>query len=281
MKKKLLIMVMVLSVIIGVSYLKADSGWDMDYDYGGSSWSSSSYDYDYDYDYGSSSYYVDGSGGSEGWPVLIITVLFILYACITDGKKSSSSSSTYNTKRKFEDISLEEASKYGINIKEFKINAFNKYVNIQNAWSEFDYDKLQTLLTDELFNTYKMQLDTLKIKHQKNIMKDFKYIDAKVYNVKNEGTITTVSLYLNISMYDYVVDHKGNVVRGNDRRKVNIEYLIELNKDTGTSIKKCPNCGAEINAVVSCECEYCRSKIIVKPSEYVFASKSNVGQRWE
>ena len=171
-------------------------------------------------------------------------------------------------------------SEYGINIKEFKVDVFNKYVSIQNAWSEFDYDKLQTMLTDELFNTYKMQLDALKIKHQKNIMKDFKYIDAKIFDVKTEGSITTVSLYLNISMYDYVVDHSGKVVRGRDKQRVDIEYIIELNKDSDTAVKTCPNCGAKINAVVSCECEYCKSKIVVKPNDYVFASKSNIGQRW-
>ena len=53
--------------------------------------------------------------------------------------------------------------------------AFEVYENLQYAWSNFDYEEMRKLVSDELYNQYKLQLDTLKIKNQRNVMEDIKY----------------------------------------------------------------------------------------------------------
>ena len=40
--------------------------------------------------------------------------------------------------------------------------AFENFIAIQYAWSEFKYKKLRELCTDELYNSYKSQIETLK-----------------------------------------------------------------------------------------------------------------------
>ena len=215
--------------------------------------------------------------------IIVVIIWAILYLFVLPLARSSYSSFTTVTRDSlYKDIDEELALKYGIDLKEFKKMAYDKYVQIQQSWTNFDYDKLKDLLSDELYNSYRMQLETLKIKNQKNIMKDFKFYYAKVYRVVESSGIITVSVYLNISMYDYVVDSKGTTIRGNDRRKVNIGYVIDFTKDinSNSEVKICPNCGSEINMKVSGNCEYCRSKIIVKPTDYVMSRKTNISQKW-
>ena len=161
MKKKLFIVpIILICLIFGFSYIKADSGWDTDYDFGGSSdWGSSSSYSSYDYSYGSSSYSDGDAEFSLLYFVLIVGGLIVfgaIDAYIIEPidarirkRFKKSKRNKINSYNKYNDITEEEAAKYGINLKEFKIDMFNKYVEIQNAWSEFDYDKLKELLTDE------------------------------------------------------------------------------------------------------------------------------------
>lgn len=91
---------------------------------------------------------------------------------------------------------------------EFKKLAFELYKSIQEEWMNFDYEGLRKHLTDELYNSYVMQLDALKVKGQQNIMKDFENIDVKITNITEESGIVNVTVYLHTAMYDYVVDNK-------------------------------------------------------------------------
>ena len=158
--------------------------------------------------------------------------------------------------------------------------AFDKYVEIQKAWTDFDYDILRVLLTDELYNTYMMQLDALKLKNQKNIMSDFKLITVKIYNITEENGLLNISIYLRCQMYDYVIDNEEKVVRGDKNHKIDIEYEITFVKTTNEIHETvCPNCGAKIDAVTSGKCDYCDSVIVVDAKDYVMSKKTCVGQR--
>ena len=66
-------------------------------------------------------------------------------------------------------ITEEEFSKYikDETMEQFILNRYQDYLAIQNAWMEFDYDVLGNKTTNELYNQYLMQLETLKTKGQK------------------------------------------------------------------------------------------------------------------
>ena len=157
---------------------------------------------------------------------------------------------------------------------------YEKYVKIQNDWTNFNYDGLQQNLTDELYNTYLMQLDALKLKKQKNIMNDFDLINCKIYGVTEENGMLNVKTYLRVTMYDYVVDEKGTVLRGTDKRKIDIEYTITFVKSLKNGKDTyCPNCGAKIEMNASGKCPYCGSTVVIDAEDFVMSKKTCVGQR--
>ncbi len=290
MKKKLTISLIIISLFFGGMMLtpKADSGWDSSYD---SSWdsrwdSSSSWDNDsgwdssssWDRDYSSSSSY-HGSSSSSGSLVsliiFIVIIIIVFNVLRSTGKPSSSPINMY------QDLDDEILKKYGINKSEFKKMVYDKYVSIQKDWMNFNYKGLQSNLTDELYNTYKMQLEALKLKKQKNIMDDFNLIDCRIISVNEINGLLNVNAFLRVEMHDYVVDEKEEVVRGNKNALIDIEYVITFVKSSSSDDKEvmCPNCGAKIDAVARGKCEYCGSTVVVNAKDFVMSKKTCVGQR--
>ena len=160
---------------------------------------------------------------------------------------------------------------------ELKKEFYNKFVEIQNAWMNFDYDKLRILCTDELFNTYKSQLRTLKLKNGQNIMSNFKQKEIKIRFARTSKSYITVGIFLRVSFIDYVINKKTNkVTAGKKHRKITNNYLMEFVKANGENIiTKCPSCGAKVNMVTSGECEHCGATIVVPPKEFVLSKKTN------
>ena len=150
-----------------------------------------------------------------------------------------------------------------------------KFIDVQNAWMNFDYDALKNLCSDELFNTYKAQLDTLKLKNGQNIMSNFRPIFSNITSLKVEDGLIIIKMFLKISFFDYVIDTKTQkVIRGNKSHLFNNLYNLEYIIGKDDEEHKCPNCGAKVENVTAGKCKYCGAPIVVKPRDYVLNRKN-------
>lgn len=192
----------------------------------------------------------------------------------------SKNKNVINTKtRTYYDVSDAVLLKYGItDVSIFKRELFDIYVDIQKAWMNFDYHTLNLLITNELYNMYVSQLESLKLKNEKNVMSDFENIDLKIYSVDSNNGIVTLKFYLNVKMYDYVVDYYNNVTRGNKNKKIDIKYLITMQKNIGDIVTECPNCGAKIESNQTV-CRYCNSKFVNNSTNWVMSKKECIEQK--
>lgn len=289
MKKKILVIIMAIILVFcnNFAIVNADSGWDFDYDYdyGGSDWDfDSDWDYDDDWDYGAG--YVDGNsdnGGEGSWISLVVLVIIIV-AIIMIEKDSGSKKKSNVTNGNITPNVLgdEELKKYpNLNKDKLLADAFEIYKGIQTAWSNFDYDALRKLTTDEMYNMYKMQLDTLSIKNEKNIMKDFNMSFIGITDVAELNGVLTVKVRLNVSQKDYVVNSATNeVTRGNANTVFNVAYdLTFVNNVNKEVLKNCPNCGAAIENSGSQKCEYCNADLVGNSTDnWVLAKKETIKQ---
>lgn len=291
--KKILLGILVILVSFGIIYMpvKADSGWDTDYDSGwdsGSDWGSS---WDSDYDYGSSwggSYSGGSYSGTSGGisTIIIAVVIIIIIYNATNNRNKPNGGNKKNTITKssnYTDTSIQKISSVDPNLisSEFKSQVFNIYKDIQTAWMNFDTDTIRKLTTDEIYNMYSSQLETLKLKKQKNIMKDITLEEVKIIDIKKEKNIITTNVYMRVKCYDYVIKESTNeTVRGNDKQKIIIEYILSFVKSSTNNKKeeKCPNCGAPVDIHASAKCPYCDSTLVKDASEYVMSKKTCIGQ---
>ena len=298
--RKILLSILLLTLSFGLMYMpvKADSGWDSDYDSGGwdSDWGSdwdSDWGSDWDSDYGSSWSGSSGggsySGSSGGIGVIIIAVIIIIIVfSITNNKNNRNRPGGGNTNirtksNNYHDTSIQKISMVDPNLNpaEFKSQAFNIYKDIQTAWMEFDTGTIRKLTTDEIYNMYSSQLETLKLKGQKNIMKDITLEEAKIIDIKKTSNIITANVYLRVKCYDYVIKEKTReTVRGKDNQKIIIEYVLSFVKSAinNKEEEKCPNCGAPVDIKASATCPYCDSTLVKDASDYVMSKKTCIGQ---
>ena len=318
MKYKIIIVsILLLSIFItvkNIQYSRADSGWDVSYDESSSyDYDTSSIDDNYSNSGGILGlcnnpsipfirYYCNEltlsnlfTGRLNFGEVLLVIIkyllklLFISFIIIVGifslfNKSQGIFSKIFKRKSpkkgtKINSVKEDTLAEFKINEEEFINMAFYKFVKIQEAWMNFDYDKLKELVTDELYNTYCAQLERFKIKKQKIVIKKKKKIDAKIIKIKKENNTLSVKVYLNVSMYDYIIDENHNLVRGSKKSKIDLEYKITFVKYLNNKVDVCPNCGGKLRSKSIKKCNYCGSIIEKRSNDYVMSSKVTIGQR--
>ena len=288
-----------------LSNVATDSGFDTSYDSGGSSSSSSSSDFD-----GSSGEPMDifdrGDNITLGIflsiflliifkevadkkvriiiglimiSIIVLALLRILFLIFFGGIIALFTVVPFILSRRSKNVKAlkrEYLPKTDENLKMLE-EGYKIFINVQNAWMNFDYDQLREETTDNLYNTYYNQLQPLSLKGQKNVMSDFELINYELVNIKEKDNVTTVKIELEVKFYDYIADQKGNVIRGTKNKKVHMLYEMTYiyNKK---AITKCPNCDADLNSSDEI-CSYCNTKITSIRSKMKLSTKKCLRQR--
>ncbi len=288
MKKRervIFIILLLLCLFFPIHRLSADSGWDGGYDSGGSSdWGSSSSDWgSSSSDWDSSDWSSSGGSYSSGSldPFMVMAIIaFIVIIFVISNKTSQRAMVQSTTLGRVNPYDVNKVKAVLIDFDEdkFKEKAYELYQEIQVAWMDFDKDSIRKCVTDELYNTYSAQLSTLKIKNQKNIMKDFKLLNSSIIGMEIKEKMVSLTIKMKVECYDYVVDKEGKTLRGNDKQKVIYEYTMTFNKGVSDRPNKCPNCNAPLDNVNSSKCPYCDSNIINEGYDWVLAKKQVLSQ---
>ena len=285
MKNKLIYLLLVIILLEGLFFafrtnltsVKVDSGWDSSYSSsssssgGGWSSSSSSSSYSHDRSHGSSSPSRPLSPLEIFSVILVSIILVILFFVFTSSKHT-----TNRKKYPYDDMNVDLYNKFNLGpLLKLKKTFLNNFIEIQNAWMNFDYDTLAKYCSNELYNSYKSDLEILKLKNGKNVMFDFTQLNMKVYDIKQEQNCLDIYVYLHISFYDYVIDTlKMQVIRGNKLNKVSNHYLLIFRKNLN-SVSKCPSCGADITTNTD-KCSHCGNIIVNNNTNYVLISKGRI-----
>ncbi len=233
-----------------------DSGFDVSYDSGGSSGG-------------------DGSGLFDliflfiNYPIptlIFFMILMVIVSIENNKKRKADGNNVTKILNSYQD--KEE--------KELLLKGYQIFYDIQMAWKNFDYDALKKLVTDELYNTYQNQIKTLELKGQKNIMRDFTLLSAKLLLNKEEDDQQTIIMAIEVSFYDYLIDvNTKKVLRGKDTSKVYMNYhltFVSNKKSSGI----CPNCGAPLEKPNYCD--YCKSHIQGLNTEMRMSKKETIKQ---
>ena len=272
------------NIVYKESNSNPDSGYD--YDYGGGDYSGGS-----SYDYGGSSH---GRGSSRikctGDCARDRNIMFcILMGFITITVTTCILADKYE-KKKMKLAKVDEIFNYNQNAYDLLVKdgydpnhilerAYQIYYEVQVGWMNFDYNVLRKNLSDELYNEYKIQLDTMRLNKQQNIMTDISKSKIVICDVINNNGTYTITVHLGVNQKDYIVnmDKPRVPVRGNKKlHDVYYELTFEMTKDRTNS---CSNCGATLDGnIASQTCPYCNSIVISKNHDLVMVKKKVIMQ---
>ena len=254
--------------------------WDDDYSSGGSSswWDDDDDDYYYS---GGSSYGGTYSGGgslSPGGLAIVLLVLFTPVIVITIIKLCSAMKN--KTVKKVHNIHGILRRHYNTVIGDGKDvqlvqTAYNNYVKIQQAWMNRDLTPIKHLITDEMYNMYQMQIETLLEDNQINVMSHFKFICGRVLSILSNKNTETINIVLCVECKDYIKSATSpKVISG--KRHAKITYIYELtfvrdvNRERSTH---CPTCGALVKKQMSATCPYCNNPLLLTSPDMTLSNK--------
>ena len=165
-----------------------------------------------------------------------------------------------------------------MNIDNYEISQelYQIFIDVQKAWMDFDYEKLKELCSDELYNSYKQDLEILKLKNGRNIMHSFKPIVMYINKITRQDKTLEIEFYLKVKFTDYVINTQTNeVIRGNKNERIINNYcLVYQKQDFYTD--KCPSCGETIPAKSNTTCPSCNSIIINNTNKFVLVHKERI-----
>lgn len=265
----------------------ADSGFDSDYgDYdGGGSWGGggSSWDDDDDYSY---SYDNDGYSGEPADPqTVLIALLIVSVPCIAVVVIRIAIVNHNKKQAKTQHIHRLLAMDYGLRVGDGKNSetiqtAYNNYVEIQKAWMNRDLTPVKHILTDEIFNMYQMQVETLIEDNQVNVMSHFEFVCGDIISVNTKKNIETTKVILCVNCKDYIKDlNKHKVVSGDKGATITYVYELTFIRDLNSNeLSNCPSCGALVKNQMSITCPYCNNSLLLTSSNLTLSNKKILHQ---
>ena len=99
------------------------------------------------------------------------------------------------------------------------------YFILQNAWTNGNLEPAKEFLTDQLYSSYKIKLDWMRVANKKNVLKSIKLLNYYPVFVVNSDKKITITYYIKGKMIDYTVDVESQeIVEGSSKSKSFVEY---------------------------------------------------------
>lgn len=210
--------------------------------------------------------------------ILVLIVIFIIiYFYVKNSNQPNPSPNNNVEKKKTTNLKEKKVEDMSISLDSIKPNELIKlekeiydlFLKYEDAYSNFDYDTLSSICTENHFKEIHKVLERMKSSNKKRSFENINLNNFKLMSVTTTSNLQKLSVFLEITLIDYIIDKEYNfLVKGNKNIKntKNIKMEIVQNIDTSNIRKHCPKCGAPINLIFP-TCNYCNT-VIYKDAEY-------------
>lgn len=230
-------------------------------------------------DYSSGSYnsnYSSSSMDDDNYRTMSIAIIIILFFGVSFICEAGKKKEREKSDRKFIGDCDELVKKYFGDLDEEKLLNIltEKFLEVQKARMEFDYDTLKKDCTKELYQMYKNDLEILKTRKQKKIIDHVKKGVSNIKSIEEQNGTIIVEMYLRIDFNNYIIDTETEeVVSGNKSEKVVNQYYLQFVKSKKL-VDKCPNCNSSLNKKNICN--HCKTYVDVGYDDLVLSSKKKI-----
>ncbi len=159
---------------------------------------------------------------------IVIEIIFIIeyYLLIKVLRKYNIINDDYKAK-KLSNREIHKLLGNDFNIKEFYNTVFNIYKKIQIAWMNNKIDDVREYLSESIYENYKSLLEELNENNEQNIMESINFVKAGITNISLLDECEYISVMLNVTCIDYIINTKTNTTVKGSRYKRR-RYIYEL-----------------------------------------------------
>ncbi|HEX6094980.1 MAG TPA: Tim44-like domain-containing protein [Thermoanaerobaculia bacterium] len=138
-------------------------------------------------------------------------------------------------------------------------------VELQEAWTARDWERVRPLESEGLFQMHRYWIDAYRRQRLKNVVADFRVTRIETVKIDSDAFYESVTVRIWAEGRDHTVDENGRVVSGSAtelRRWSEYWTLIRSRGvDAGVQSRSCPNCGARVALGATGVCEFCGGKL--------------------
>lgn len=138
-------------------------------------------------------------------------------------------------------------------------------VELQEAWTARDWERVRPLETDSLFQMHRYWIDAYRRQNLRNVVSDFRVPRIETVKIDSDAFYESVTVRIFAEGRDHTVDDDGRVVAGSktDLRRWSEYWTLVRSRgvDAGTQQRSCPNCGARVAVGATGVCEFCGGKL--------------------
>ncbi len=155
----------------------------------------------------------------------------------------------------------------------FKTKVDNTFVMLFTSVMMKDMESCKHMISEKVFNHYNDYVNELVKRDETQMYDMLNVAETTITNVeiKDEKIVITVSLLS--KAYDYVMDSKGRIIKGQDQTREAKRNILTFTKKVGfknhKDVRKCPGCGASIDANYNGKCEYCGTIYNANDYDYI------------
>ncbi|MDF2820904.1 MAG: Tim44-like domain [Clostridiales bacterium] len=153
------------------------------------------------------------------------------------------------------------------------------YLNIQDAWTNNDWEKIRTIEHEDLYKKHERQLNEYKKNGTRNVLERISVNQTYLYKYVIDNQYEHVSVLIDATMNDYIININTNqIIRGDYNTRWRGRYILTFTRSKGslTGVVKdefettsCPNCGAPIEITSAGKCMYCDFLITSSKHDWV------------
>jgi predicted lipid-binding transport protein (Tim44 family) len=119
----------------------------------------------------------------------------------------------------------------------FRESCSDSFFRIQAAWMHLDLGKLRPLLTEEMQEVFRKQIEELRSKRQINKLENIAVRSIEVTEAWQEQGLDYITVRYLANLLDYTVDEaSGKIVSGNDSEPVKFEEFWTWVRPVGPNL---------------------------------------------
>ncbi len=158
----------------------------------------------------------------------------------------------------------------------FKTKVDNTFVMLFTSVMMKDMENVKHIVSEDVFNKYNGYVDELISKNETQMYDMLNVAETEITGIEITDEKIIIKVSLLSKAYDYVMDANGHIIRGQDQtREAKRNYLTftkKVNFKNHKDVRKCPGCGASIDANLSGKCEYCDTIYNAVDYDYILES---------
>lgn len=153
----------------------------------------------------------------------------------------------------------------GFDWRAFQARVRDVAVELQDAWTARDWERVRPLESESLFQMHRYWIDAYRKQRLRNVVADFRVTRIEPVKIASDAFYESITIRIFAEGRDHTLDESGRVVAGSQtqlrRWSEYWTFIRSRGADGGTRNVSCPNCGSRVAVGATGVCEYCGGKL--------------------